>query len=241
MRIDALKKEKEAAHTTAEVISQLKKMAKPENVEGMARFGINPDKTLGVPVPALRSMARDIGRDHSLALGLWASGIHDARILASMIDEHEKVTEKQMEAWAKDFDSWDVVDQTCMNLFDKTEHAHDKAVEWSVRDEEFVKRAGFSLMAVIAFHDKKAKDDDFSPFFSMIVKGSTDERNFVKKAVNWALRQIGKRNLALNGGAIRVAEKISKIDSKAARWIAADALRELKGEAVQKRLRAKED
>jgi 3-methyladenine DNA glycosylase AlkD len=218
------------------IITRLKSLSNPKSVEGMARFGINPEKTLGVSIPALRKMAKDIGRSHILAQRLWDTGIHEARILAGMIDEPEKVDESQMEQWVGDFDSWDVCDQCCMNLFDRTRFAWQKAIEWSSREEEFVKRAGFALMAVLASHDKKAGDEAFLKFFPAIIIESVDGRNYVKKAVNWALRQIGKRNFNLNRMAIETAKKIQKIDSNAARWIAADAIRELEEEAVQKRL-----
>lgn len=219
-----------------DIIIRLKSLSNPKSVEGMARFGINPEKTLGVSIPALRKMAKEIGRSHVLAIGLWDTGIHEARILAGMIDEPDKVGDSQMEQWVMDFDSWDVCDQCCMNLFDRTGFAYQKAIEWSSREEEYVKRAGFALMAVLAFHDKKAGDESFLKFFPAIEKESIDERNYVKKAVNWALRQIGKRNINLNRKAIEIAENIRNIDSRAARWIAADALRELEGEAVKKRL-----
>ncbi|MCZ7401351.1 MAG: DNA alkylation repair protein [Candidatus Methanoperedens sp.] len=222
-----------------EIITRLKSLSNPKSVEGMARYGINPEKTLGVSIPALRKMAKDIGRSHVLASGLWDTGIHEARILAGMIDEPDKVDDFQMEQWVRDFDSWDVCDQCCMNLFDRTGFAYHKAIEWSSREEEFVKRAGFALMAALAFHDKKAGDEAFLKFFPEIEKESVDERNYVKKAVNWALRQIGKRNIDLNMLAIQTAKNIRKIDSRSARWIAADALRELEGEAVQKRLQDK--
>ena len=220
-----------------DVLQQLKSLSNPEAVAGMARFGINPKNTLGVPIPTLRKMAKEVGKNHALAQQLWASGIHEARILASMIDDPEKVTEAQMESWVKDFDSWDVCDQCCGNLFDKTQYAFRKAVEWSGREEEFVKRAGFALMAWLAFHDKKIKDEQFMTFLPAIVGASFDERNYVRKAVNWALRQIGKRNLNLNGMAIKAAQEIHELDSKAARWIASDALRELTNEKVQQKLR----
>jgi 3-methyladenine DNA glycosylase AlkD len=181
-------------------------------------------------------MARETGKDHALAQRLWASGVHEARLLASMIDQPEMVTEAQLESWVRDFNSWDVCDQCCSNLFDKTKFAHEKAIDWSKREEEFVKRAGFVLMAALAVHDKKAADEDFLKFLPIVKRESTDERNFVKKAVNWALRQIGKRNLNLNKAAIQTAEEIQQIDSGSARWIAADAIRELTGEAVQKKL-----
>jgi len=222
-----------------EIVSKLKNLANPENVAGMARFGINPDNTLGVPVTEIRQIARQIGRDHRLALELWASGIHEARILACIIDDHKRVTERQMDDWVADFDSWDVCDQCCLNLFRKTEFAYKKVLEWSASDEDFIKRAGFVMMATLAVHDKKSADATFEDWLPIIKKGSTDNRNFVKKAVNWALRQIGKRNLNLNVRAIEAAEEIQQVDSKSARWIAADALRELTGDAVQQRLHQK--
>lgn len=203
----------------------------------MARFGINAKNTLGVSIPVLRDTAKKTGRNHELALQLWKSGIHEARILASMVDEKEKVTEKQMDSWTEDFDSWDVCDQTCMNLFRETKFGHKKAVEWCKRKEEFVKRAAFALMAALAAGDKKTHDDDFEKFLPLIIKASTDERNFVKKAVNWALRQVGKRNGNLNKKAITTAKQIEKINNKAAKWIAKDAIRELESQTVQKRLK----
>ena len=222
-----------------EVIRKLKSMSNTENVAGMARFGINPENTLGISVYDLRKMAKEIGRSHSLALRLWGSGIHEARLLAVFVDEPAKVTESQMEKWAKDFDSWDVCDQACTDLFDGTAFGWKKAKEWSSREQEFVKRGAFALMAGLAVHDKKAEDSDFKEFLPLIIKEASDERNFVRKAVNWALRNIGKRNMTLNRAAITAAKDIARIDSKAARWIAKDALRELAGEAVQKRLKAK--
>lgn len=222
-----------------EIIKKLKSLANPKNVEGMARFGINPNNTLGVSVPAVRDIAKKIGKNHKLAKQLWDSKIHEARLLAGFIDIPEEVTEKQMEKWVKDFDSWDICDQLCGNLFDKTPFAYKKTFEWSKRKEEFVKRAGFVLMAVLSVHDKKAEDKKFEKFFSLIKKHSIDERNFVKKAVNWALRQIGKRNINLNKKAVKIAKEIKKINSKSAKWIALDALRELTDDKVQERLKAK--
>jgi len=221
-----------------DILERLRSLANPEAVAGMARFGINPENTYGISIPVLRKMAREIGRDHALAQELWSSGVHEARILASMIDDPHLVTEEQMERWAADFDSWDVCDQCCGNLFDKTTLAYRKAVEWAARDEEFVKRAGFALMAWLAFHDKRVPDEPFLEFLPVIKRESVDGRNFVKKAVNWALRHIGKRNAALNIMAIQAAEEIQATGSKAGRWIAADALRELTSEKVQERLRA---
>ncbi len=219
-----------------DIIKKLKSLSNPEAVKGMARFGISPDNTYGVSIPNLRKMAKETGTDHTLAHQLWASGIHEARILASMVDVPKMVTEAQMESWVKDFDSWDVCDQCCMNLFEKTEFAYQKAVEWSSNNKEFIKRTGFVLMARLAVSDKKASDENFQKVLPLIKRESVDNRNFVKKAVNWALRQIGKRNLNLNKMAIEAAEEIQQIDSTSARWIASDAIRELTGEAVQKKL-----
>ncbi|MBU2535637.1 MAG: DNA alkylation repair protein [Chloroflexi bacterium] len=219
-----------------EIIQKIKSLANPENVEGMARFGINPTNTYGVSIPNLRKMARETGKDHELALELWASGIHEARLLACLIERPDMVTGEQLESWVKGFDSWDVCDICCGHLFDRTAVAYRKAQEWSEREEEFVRRAGFVLMAALSVHDKKASDEDFAGFLPMIKKHATDERNYVKKAVNWALRQIGKRNWNLNEMAIKTAEEIKQLDSKSARWIASDAIRELTGEKVQKKL-----
>ena len=220
-----------------DIILKIKSLSNPEAAKGMARFGINPENTYGVSIPSLRTMARETGKDHALAQQLWASGIHEARLLASFIDEAGMVTEAQMESWVEDFDSWDVCDQCCSNLFDKTRFAHQKAVAWSEREEEFVKRAGFVMMAALAVHDKKAADQDFAKFLPIIKREAGDSRNFVRKAVNWALRQIGKRNHNLNQMAVKTAEEIQQIDSKSARWIAADAIRELTREKVQNRLK----
>lgn len=220
----------------AEVVRELKKQANPGNVAGMARYGISTKGTLGVSVPALRAMAKEIGRDHALAMRLWNTGIHEARLLAGFVDDPEQVTESQMEGWIRDFDSWDVCDLVCSDLFDKTPFAYDKALEWSAREEEFVKRAGFVLMAALSVHDKQAPDVAFRRFFPVIRREARDDRNFVKKAVNWALRNIGKRNRALNRAAIREAERIRRIDARSARWIASDALRELRSPKVQKRV-----
>jgi 3-methyladenine DNA glycosylase AlkD len=220
-----------------DVLKKLKQKSRSDQLEGMARFGITIEKRLGVSVPDMRQLAKEIGKNHELALQLWRTGIAEARIVAGMIDEPDKVTEKQMEEWVKDFDSWDVCDQVCMNLFEKTPFVWKKISEWSTRKEEFVKRTAFSLLACVAWHDKKANDEQFTKAFPIIKQAATDERNFVRKAVNWALRNIGKRNPALNKAAIQAAREIQKIDSKAARWIASDAIRELESEAVQKRLK----
>jgi 3-methyladenine DNA glycosylase AlkD len=214
----------------------LKTLSKPENLDGMSRFGINTSNALGITVTELRKVAKTIGKDHELAMGLWDTKIHEARMLASFIDEPVLVTEQQMEAWAKGFDSWDLCDECCGDLFDKTEFAYKKAAEWSERREEYVKRAGFALMAALSVHDKRAADSKLLQFLPIIERESDDERNFVRKAVNWALRNIGKRNLNLNKAAIATAKRIKERDTKSARWIASDALRELTGEGVTRRL-----
>jgi 3-methyladenine DNA glycosylase AlkD len=211
-------------------------LGSPAAAEGAARYGIRVANLWGVSAPDLRRLAREIGRDRKLASQLWRTGVHDARLLATLIDDPARVTPPQMERWARDFNSWAVCDAACCCLFDKTPYAWDKAVEWTHRKPEYVKRAGFVLMAALAVHDKKAPDERFEVFLPLLVKHATDERNFVKKAVNWALRQIGKRNRRLNSLAIRTAEDIRRIDSRAARWIASDALRELTSDKVQARL-----
>ncbi|MDP3056962.1 MAG: DNA alkylation repair protein [bacterium] len=222
------------------IIAKLKSQRNPKNIAGMARFGISAKNTLGVSMPYLRSLAKEIRKEaktdkkgaenrHKLAIMLWKSKIHEARILAALIDEPEMVGEKQMENWAKDFDSWDVCDHVCMNLFDKTEIAWQKAADWSRRKEEFVKRAGFALVAALAFHDKKADNKKFIEFFPHIKREAVDGRNFVRKAVNWALRQTGKRNKSLCVAALKTAREIQSKnpENKTAKWIASDAIREL--------------
>jgi 3-methyladenine DNA glycosylase AlkD len=227
--------------SSASVIKKLRSLKSQKNIEGMKRFGLSPRKVFGVASPQKKKIVADIKKAvpskeerHKLAAELWKSGIDDARMVAVLIDPPELVGEKQMEKWAGDFDNWGICDSTCGHLFDKTPFAYKKAASWSKRREEYVKRAGFSMMAWLAVHDKKASDKKFIEFFPMIVRASKDERNFVKKAVNWALRSIGKRNAAMNKRAIRLADKIKKIDSKSARWIASGALWELKSPGVKK-------
>lgn len=218
------------------VINRLKLLANPKNVEGMARFGIVGKNVLGVSIVELRKIAKEIGKNHELALKLWDSEIHEAMILASMVDVSELVTEKQVEKWVREFESWDICDQVLNNLFKKTKFAWGKATEWSKREKVFEKRAGFVIMAVLAVYDKKRNDKDFEKFLPLIKKASIDERNFIKKAVNWALRQIGKRSKYLNKKAIIAAKEIQKLDSKFAKWVANDALRELTSEPIKRRL-----
>jgi 3-methyladenine DNA glycosylase AlkD len=219
-----------------DVLAELHAKANPDNVAGMARFGIVGAQRLGVSMPDLRRIAKAAGRDHQLALALWRTGIPEARIVAALVDQPGQVTEQQMDDWAAEFEAWDVCDQVCMNLFDKTPLAWQKVRDWAERDEEFVRRAAFALLACLAWHDKAAGDERFVELLLLIARAATDQRNYVKKAVSWALRTIGKRNAQLNQAAIQTARELQQLDAKAARWIAADALRELEGEAVQKRL-----
>ena len=223
--------------TVEDVVAKLRAKARPDQLEGMSRYGMTIDLRLGVSVPDMRKIAKDCGKHHCLALSLWETGILEARMVASMVDEPESLSEEQMEDWVKGFNSWDVCDQVCMNLFEKTPLAWRKITEWSERKEEFVKRASYALIACLAWHDKKASDEQFIRLLPLIERGAIDERNYVKKAVNWALRNIGKRNQNLNKAAIEASRKIRQLDSKAARWIASDAMRELKSEAVQRRLK----
>jgi 3-methyladenine DNA glycosylase AlkD len=220
-----------------DVVRTLERLGDRSRLEGMARFGIDTTRAVGVTVTELRRFARDLGHDHELAAALWASGVHEARLLASLVDEPAMVSEAQMDAWVADLDSWDVCDGVCGNLFDRTPFALDKAVEWSSREPEFQKRAAFAVMASAAVHRKDLPDAAFASLLPVIRAQATDERNYVKKAVSWALRQIGKRSSGLNSRAVRTAERIERIDSRAARWVARDALRELRSDAVQARLR----
>jgi 3-methyladenine DNA glycosylase AlkD len=210
--------------TSTEIIALLHSLANPANVAGMARYGIATRGTLGVNIPALRGIARAHRRDHLLALELWRSGIHEARILASLVDDPKLVTAEQMEEWVEDVDSWDVCDQCCANLFGRTPFAWDKAEQWSGRSGEFVKRAGFVLMARLAVQEKKAAAERFHPFLALIRREAADERNFVRKGINWALREIGKRKDL--PAAMATARELAGMASPSARWIGRDALRE---------------
>jgi 3-methyladenine DNA glycosylase AlkD len=223
--------------TYDEILREMKANANAANVAGMARYGINPKGTLGLSMPVLRALAKRIGTDHDLAQRLWRSGIHEARILAALIDDPALVTPAQMDAWIRDFDSWDVCDQVCGNLFDRTRYARRKAAVWAGKNPEYERRAGFALMAALAWHDKKAKDELFLGYLPVIERFAFDDRNFVRKAVNWALRNIGKRSLALNKAAVACARRIAKQDSRSARWIAKDAIRELTDPKIIKRIK----
>jgi len=210
-----------------EILQLLRKKASPGNVRGMARFGMSAQGRLGVSVPEMRRIARLAGKDHRLALALWKTGIAEARIVASMVAEPAKVTARQMETWVVGIDSWDICDQVCGNLWDKTPLAWGKLRAWTRREEEFVRRAGFALIAYLAWHDKQAADARFVAVLPLIRRGAVDERNFVKKAVSWALRNIGKRNPALRRESLSLAKELRLSDSRAARWVGADAEREL--------------
>lgn len=229
--------------TAEQIVEKLQSLENPENAAGMKRFGITAKKTFGVSAPVLKNLAKEIKKPtadrHSLALELWKTEFHEARIIAYLIDDPKRVSEKQMDEWANDFDNWAICDGACGHLFCKTGFAYEKSFEWSASEKEFVKRAGLVLPAWLAVHDKKASDEKIAGFLPLLEKHAGDERNFIKKAVNWSLRQIGKRSSLLNNLAIETAERIKAQKSKPARWIASDALRELKSEKILERLKAK--
>jgi len=218
------------------IIDQLKESGNQANRAGMARYGINVENAFGVSVSQIREMAKKIGKNHELAVALWETAFHEARMLACILDDPKELTEEQMEHWISDFNSWDICDQCCSNLFRKSHLAYKKILEWIKHDETFVRRAGFVLIATLAVHDKKAVDDQFVAYFPLITEMATDERNMVKKAVNWSIRQIGKRNMLLNKKAIELAEQLLKKNDKTASWIARDALRELTNEKTIERI-----
>lgn len=218
------------------VLASLQKLRNTKNVAGMAKFGMSPENRLGISIPNLRKIAKEIGKSHLLALELWRSGFAEARILASMVDRPDDVTDIQMEDWVSDFNSWDICDQVCMNLFDKTQFVWDKIILWVNRDEEYVKRAGFALIAILAVHDKHSDDARFKDLFSLIVQAASDDRNYVKKAVSWALRNIGKRNQNLNKEAMKVARQLQQSNSKTARWIGSDTIRDITSQPARRRL-----
>lgn len=209
------------------ILAALRRQARPGAAQGMARFGIRSEHVLGVQIPVLRAEAKRIGTDHALALALWNTGVHEARILASMVADPARVTPELLERWVAAFDTWDVCDQTVMNLFEDLPGMYAQALTWAKRDEEYVKRAGYVLMARLAVSDKEAPDEAFERFYPSIRRGAADPRNYVKKAVSWALRQIGKRNPALETSARKLAAELSQSDKPPARWIAADTLRDL--------------
>jgi 3-methyladenine DNA glycosylase AlkD len=227
--------------TVSEVLEELKSLGSPSNVAGMERFGILTAKSFGISTPIVKQFAKVVKKQaedrHLMALDLWETGVYEARAVAFLIDDPKQVTPKQMDSWARDFDNWATVDGTCGYLFCRTAFAYEKASEWADAEPEFVKRAAFSLMAYLSLHDKKARDEKLSAFLAVIERHADDDRNFVKKAVNWALRQIGKRSESLNMLAIETGERIRLQNTKSARWIASGALRELQSAKVLERLR----
>ena len=223
--------------TAQAVLDELHKLSRPEQLAGMKRFGMTIDRRLGISIPQLRKMAKQIGKNHRLAMELWHSGITEAMIVAAMIDNPEEVTSEQMDDWVVEFNSWDVCDQVCMNLLDKTPLAWKKVFEWSEREEEYVKRAAFALIACLAWHDKTADDEQFLQYLPLIKQAADDERNYVKKAVSWALRHIGKRNSSLYPIALQTAQQLIKSDNKTTRWIGSDAIRDLNTESTRRRIK----
>jgi 3-methyladenine DNA glycosylase AlkD len=205
----------------------------------MARYAIPSENAFGVPVGVLRQYAKQLGRDHGLAAALWETGRYEARMLASFVDEPARVTSAQMDRWSRDFDNWAICDTACFHLFDRTPHAWAKVDAWAGRREEFVKRAAFALLASLSVHDKRAGDDPFLRGLRLVERAATDERNFVKKAVNWALRSVGKRGPALHAAAVSVAQRLAGSSHVAARWVGKDALRELTSPSVRRRVESR--
>jgi len=222
--------------TLDDALQLLQRHGRPAELDGMARFGMDVERRLGVSVPSLRRIGKTLGRNHALALALWDTGIPDAQILAGIVAEPACLTSREMDAWTRTMRSWDVCDGACLNAFVHSPLAWSKVPAWADRRDEFVRRAGFALLATLAVHDKQADDTRFLGALPLIEAAATDERNFVRKAVNWALRNIGKRNAALHAAAVDRALRIQALPSRAARWIATDALRELHSEAIRKRL-----
>lgn len=228
---------KEYSDEVKEIIREFKGLRNERNIEGMKRYGINVDTAFGITAPVLTGISKRYRFNHTLALELWNTSYHDARLLASMIDNPEEVTRKQLNKWVKDFDSWDVCDCCCNRLFRKVSFIEEFIPIWCRDKREFVKRAGFSMIAQLAVHKKSAPDSEFENYFDLITESSTDERNFVKKAVNWALRQIGKRNKSLNKKTLKISQKLLTFSSKSSGWIARDAIRELTNPLTLKRIK----
>ncbi len=220
-----------------EVIEFFEKNFDENNLKTMKRLKAGSAKTYGIKMPVLRKLAKEIGTDHELAIKLWSHGYHDSRLLATLIEDPSEVSEEQLETWVHDFDSWDIVDQACINILYYMSSAIAKIPVWAESEEEFIKRTAFSLIAVIAVHDKKSENEYFEKFFQLIIDGSDDNRNFVKKAVNWALRSIGKKNKFLNKRALEVSNEILAIDCKSCKWIAKNAIKELESEKVQNKIK----
>jgi 3-methyladenine DNA glycosylase AlkD len=223
----AAKKPSPEAVDVESVIAELRKLGSEKNRAGMARFGINTKRAFGVSIAAIRPLARRYRRNHELAAALWASGLHEARLLACFVDDPKQVTSRQMDSWAAEFDSWDLCDQACLKLFVKTPFVDRKIPRWAKDKREFVRRAGFALLASFAVHGKDVPDSVFRDHLKLIEGAATDERNFVRKAVNWALRQVGKRSASLHKPALALAKRLAASPDKTARWIGKDAVKEL--------------
>lgn len=220
----------------SEVLTWLKRRGTRRNVEGLARYGIQARRPLGVPMGTLKSLSKRLGKDHALAADLWKSGWYEARLLAALVDDPQLVTRRQMDAWAAGFENWGDCDTVCFTLFDRAPFAWEKARQWATSPREFVKRAAFALMASLAGHDKAASDAQFLTLLPLIERGARDERNFVKKGVNWALRRIGERSLALNSAAVATAKRLARSEQASCRWVGKDALRQLASPPVRARL-----
>jgi len=221
------------------VLAWLKRRGTKTNREGMARYAIRSDKVFGVSVGFLRERAKTLGRSHELAAGLWATGWYEARLLASFVEDPARVTPAQMDRWCAAFDNWAICDTVCFHLFDRTPHAFLKVDKWSRASGEFVKRAAFALLASLALHDKKSPDGPFLRCLSLIEREARDDRNFVKKAVNWALRAVGERGSTLHTEATALARRLAASEDKTARWVGKDALRQLASPAAARRLAAR--
>lgn len=221
------------------IIASLRRSATKRTRDGMARYGIPSDNAFGVSVGDMQKLAKRLGRNHELAAALWETGFYEARMLASFVDEPAHVTPAQMDRWCRDFDSWAICDTVCFHLFDRTAHAWRKIAQWCNRKDEFVKRGAFALLASLALHDKHTGDEPFVESLPLVEAAASDERNFVKKGVSWALRAIGRRNSTLNVAAVTVARRLAASADAAARWVGKDALRELTGPAVTRRLAAR--
>jgi 3-methyladenine DNA glycosylase AlkD len=227
------------AERVRDALAWLERRGSKRNRDGMARYGIVATKVFGVSVAMIQQLAKRLGRDHDLALALWETGWYEARMLSAFVDQPERVTQRQMDRWARDFDNWAICDTVCLHLFDRTPHAWRKVEQWSRRREEFVKRAGFALLAALAVHDKRSGDAPFLSSLGWIERAASDERNFVKKGVNWALRAVGRRGPAVHAKAVALAGRLAESSDPAPRWVGKDALRELTSPAVQKRVAAK--
>ena len=228
-----------ATPDAAEVVAWLKRKGSKKARDGMARYGLPSDNAFGVAIGVMQRYAKEIGRSHDLAIALWETGWYEARTVAAFVDEPERVTPAQMDRWCRDFDSWGICDTVCFHLFDRTPHAWDKVSKWSSSREEFVKRGAFALLACLALHDKEADDAKFLASLPLIERAATDDRNFVKKGVSWALRLIGRRNRALNAEAVALSRRLAASSAPSARWLGNGAVKELTSAAVLKRLAAK--